>query len=312
MDISQPMISNQGKAADWALYFENQILPIQPRSKEMLAELEAAKGERLAPKDLLPIVLQDSLLCLTLLRQAGMRKSRRLDHDTTTALAALLQLGVNGFKKLLTETPDIAEDEAGLVKVETRARYASELAQTWSKWRMDINPEEVAVAALLGGIGDILLWVYAPEIPLNVLDKLNSGEAKRSADAQRKSGGFSFKELSVECATRWGLSDLLVQLLKGSDSVRALMTRVCANTARHILDDSETSNTAIACDLIEANQLMRKADLTWLCDSLTMISAERRLAILEIAQDLNTQKAAEENDFLEEQDKVEEKDPSDA
>ena len=72
----------------------------------------------------------------------------------------ILQVGVDGFRTLLMSSPEIEVSNAGLLKVEARARVASKIAQIWSSGRGDLNPEEVAVAALLAGTGDLLLWVY--------------------------------------------------------------------------------------------------------------------------------------------------------
>lgn len=267
-------------AAQWAAYFEHQALPVLPRSKQLLAELEASAGELLSPKDLSDIVLQDPMLCLLLLREAERRKSSRLGRETTTALAAILQLGVRQFSRLLLSSPEIDEGNAGLIKVEMRASLASHIARAWSTGRMDINPDEVAVAALLGGTGDLLLWAYAPEIPARAEAELHSGRARRSAQAQQQACGFTFKELTLLCAERWHLPALLIQLLRGADTLRAHLTRTCSNTARHLLDDSETATQALACDLVEAAELVPNASLEWLASALPMLSEARREAAL--------------------------------
>ena len=267
-------------AAQWAAYFEHQALPVLPRSKQLLAELEASAGELLSPKDLSDIVLQAPMLCLLLLREAERRKSSRLGRETTTALAAILQLGVRQFSRLLLSSPEIDEGNAGLIKVEMRASLASHIARAWSTGRMDINPDEVAVAALLGGTGDLLLWAYAPEIPARAEAELHSGRARRSAQAQQQACGFTFKELTLLCAERWHLPALLIQLLRGADTLRARLTRTCSNTARHLLDDSETATQALACDLVEAAELVPNASLEWLASALPMLSEARREAAL--------------------------------
>lgn len=270
----------------WAAYFENQALPVMRRSKLLMMQLESAEGELLSPKDLSAIVLQDPLLCLCLLREAERRKSHRLDRETTTALAAIMQLGVDEFRKLLLSSPEIEDDNHGLLKVETRAWASSQIAQAWATGRMDLNPEEVAVAALLAGAGDLLLWVYAADIPRKAEDELQSGRAQRSAQAQIQACGFSFKQLTLQCAERWKLPALVIQLLRGSESMRAQLTRTCSNAARHVLDDSETSILALASDLVDAARLIPNASLEWLIDGLVMLPEERRPALLVAAQEL--------------------------
>ena len=270
----------------WAAYFENQALPVMPRSKRLMAELEAAEGELLAPRELSGIVLQDPLLCLCLLREAERRKSHRLDHETTTALAAIMQLGVDEFRSLLLSSPEISDDNSGLLQVEARARMASQIAQAWATGRSDLNPEEVALAALLGGVGDLLLWVYADEIPRKADALLRSGLAQRSAQAQTQACGFTFKQLTLQCAERWKLPGLVIQLLRGSESERARLTRCCANAARHVLDDSATAVQALASDLVEAARLIPNAPLEWLLDALVWLPAERRESVLQTAREL--------------------------
>lgn len=271
-------------AAQWAAYFEHQALPVMARSKRLLEALEESCGERLSPKDLSDIVLQDPMLCLLLLREAERLKSNRLGRETTTALAALLQLGVKRFRDLLLASPEVDETNAGLLQVEMRASLAAHIARVWSAGRMDVNPDEVAVASLLGGTGDLLLWAYAPELAQRAVEELRSGRAQRSAQAQRQACGFTFKELTLMCAERWGLPALLILLLRGSDTMRARITRTCANTARHVLDDSENATLALASDLVEASDLIANASVDWLAEALFMLPEPRRLAALAEAQ----------------------------
>jgi hypothetical protein len=270
----------------WAAYFENQALPVMRRSKLLMTQLESRAGEMLAPRDLSDIVLQDPLLCLCLLREAERRKSHRLDHETTTALGAIMQVGVDEFRTLLHASPEVDDNNQGLLEVEMHASFAAQIASVWAGGRMDLNPEEVAVAALLTSIGDLLLWVYADEIPLKARDELLSGRAQRSAQAQRQSCGFTFKQLTQQCAERWKLPALLLQLLRGSESLRAQLTRTCSNAARHVLDDSGTSTLALAADLVDASKLIPNVSLEWLADGLVMLPEERRAGLLEAAHKL--------------------------
>ena len=270
----------------WAAYFENQALPVMGRSKLLMAQLEEAEGEMLAPGNLADIVLQDPLLCLCLLREAERRKSHRLDHETTTALAAIMQLGVDEFRKLLLASPEVDENNEGLIAVETRARLAAQIARTWATGRADLNPEEVAVASLLAGAGDLLLWVYVAEIPQKANDLLRHGNAKRSAQAQMQACGFTFKQLTMQCAERWKLPALVLQLLRGAETPRAQLTRTCSNAARHVLDDSPNATLALASDLVEAAKLVPNASLEWLIDGLATLPEERRGGVLAAARAL--------------------------
>lgn len=268
----------------WAAYFENQALPVMARSKRLLTELEASKGELLSPNELTDIVLRDPLLCLCLLRQAEKNKSHRLDHETTTALAAIMQLGVDEFRSLLISSPEVEISNTGLLEVESRATTAAQIALRWAGGRMDLNPEEVAVAALLADAGELLLWVYEPELPQAAEEELLSGRAERSAQAQTQTCGFTFKQLTLRCAELWKLPSLVVQLLRGAETVRAQITRISSNAARHLLETSETSDLALAYDIAEAHKLMPSVSLQWLIDELEWVPEEEKPALLARAE----------------------------
>jgi hypothetical protein len=81
-----------------------------------------------------------------------------------------------------------------------------------------------------------------------------------------------------------------VQLLRGVDSPRANLTRICSNTARHLLESSATSNLALAADLLEVHALMPTVSIEWLVDGLVMLPDERRAALTVLANGLMARK----------------------
>ncbi len=187
----------------WAAYLSNHDLPCMPRSKTRLIELEAAQGEKLAARDLADIAAADPFLCLRLLREAEAHRVQRLGHDTTTPLAAVMQLGTDTFHKLLLNCPETDESASGLAECEARSHLASRLALRWGGARADISPDEIAMAALLSETGELLLWSFAPDVPKNALAALHSGQSPRSIQAQLDTCGFRFKDLTLKCATIW-------------------------------------------------------------------------------------------------------------
>lgn len=261
------------------------------RSKMMLRAFEESKGELLAPVELCSIVLQDSLLCLRLLREAERRKSHRLANETTTALAAIMQLGIDEFRSLLMSSGEIEEANAGLAEVEARATVASQVAQRWASGRRDTNPEEVAVATLLADAGELLLWVYEPELPQAAREELIFDRAKRSSAAQMQACGFEFKQLTLRCAEIWKLPSLVIQLVRGLDTPRANLTRICSNVARHVVESSPTTMLALATDLLEAKKLMSAVNIEWLVEGLVMLPDEQKAELLLAAYELEASQA---------------------
>lgn len=266
----------------WAAYLSAQSLPCMPRSKLLLTALEEASGDRLSVRELAGIASGDAFLCMRLLRAAERQRSQRLGHETTTVLAAVMQLGSDAFRELLLASPETDESHPGLAACEARSHMAMHLALHWGTARSDISPEEIALAAQLSEIGELLLWNFAPELPMAALEEMAFARATRSVQAQEQACGFSFRALTCKCATIWRLPALLLQLIRGVDNVRANISRLCVDTARHLAVGAD--NPALACDLLEAKRLMPHASLEWLAGCLSGLSPEALAALLEQAE----------------------------
>ncbi len=269
----------------WAAFLSNRPLPCMARSKTLLAERQEALGERLSARDLADIAGADPFLCLLLLREAESRRSQRLEHETTTPLGAVMQLGMDSFRKLMLAAPETDENNAGLAECEARSHIASRLALHWGSARADLSPDEVGMAALLSEIGELLLWSVAPELPRAAIEAVASGRSPRSMQAQVDLFGFRFKDLSLKCASIWHLPPLITELIRGMDNSRANLSRICVDTARH-LSSGGAEDRALPADIAEAAQLIPGATLEWLTSQLPGIEEAQVLAIVERAADL--------------------------
>lgn len=258
----------------WAAFLSRPALPCMPRSKTQLRELEETRGDRLAARELSDIAAADPFLCLHLLREAESRRVQRLGHETTTPLGAVMQLGTDRFHRLLQNSPETDEANHGLAACEARAFLASRLALRWGTARADIVPDEVAMAALLAEIGELLLWSFAPELPETTIALLRSGRAPRSMQAQVDAWGFRFKDLTLKCAAIWHLPALLTQLIRGLDNSRANYARLCVDTARHLAHGG-ADDPALPSDIAEASHLMPGVSVEWLAEQLPGLDQEQ-------------------------------------
>lgn len=280
----------------WAAFFETRRLPIMERSKQRVLALDEQEGDALSAHELALVVQDDPLLCLQLLREAERLRTRRLGNETTTTLQAVMQLGVDKVKRLLLESEEVDPSNTGLCFVESRSALAAGIALRWASGRSDMRPGELALAALLSDIGEILLWLYAPELAQAALDELRSGRATRSNQAQQQVCGFSFKALTVRCAELWNLPDLLLKLLQGAESERALLIRACTNFSRHLTHRDEHAELALASDLVDARRLMPHVSYEWLLSAVEGIDwladEGERQALLALAESLSGDAAA--------------------
>jgi len=244
-----------------------------PRSKLRLLELETELGDSLSAHDLASLAGADPFLCLHLLREAESHRAQRLGHETSTPLGAVMQLGTDTFHKLLLESPATDESNHGLAECEARSHLASRLALRWGAQRADVSPDEIAMAALLAEIGELLLWSFAPELPLNALAAQESGHSPRSVQAQVDTCGFRFKDLTLKCATIWHLPPLLTQLIRGIDNTRSSLSRLCVDTARH-LSTGGANDPALPSDIADAKHIIPGASLEWLTEQLPGLNEE--------------------------------------
>lgn len=267
-------------ANQWAAYLEHMDLPVKAASKRALTELEASRGELLSPKELARLMLDDALFALRLLKEANQRIPRRLGRDITTPLGAVLALGTTVYSQQLQLAPEIDEANIGFADCERRAALAARIAYIFGSYHHDLDPGELALAALLSEAGEIELWAFAPELAQAALDELKSGRAKRSEHAQQQACGFAFKDLTLLMCEHWQLPPLILQLIRGDESLRAKLARLAEDTARHLGNGAQ--DPALPHDVNEAARLTG-ASLSTVTHSLPLLNDEEKAALLEAA-----------------------------
>ncbi|CAB1368529.1 HDOD domain-containing protein [Denitratisoma oestradiolicum] len=262
----------------WSAFLKIEDIPIMPASRQFILAIAEEKGEDVSPRELAVIVTSDPFLALRVLRAAEARRSRVLGRDATTPIASIMQTGLDRLMEIVDSSPLCDDSLPGLTECESRCAMASFIARSWASCRSDISPDEVALAALLAEIGEMMLWHFAPEIPQKALEELRSGRAFRTLQAQQQAAGFSFKLLSLALADAWELPHLLTMLIRGADNARANIARLANDTARHIQTNPE--NPAIPSDIIGIRELVPSASYRTLITPLP-ISDEFREVVLD-------------------------------
>jgi HD-like signal output (HDOD) protein len=272
----------------WVAYLREKDIPIMPRSKMII---EALDKENVSPREMAGVVMCDPFLSLRLLRRAEHSRSSRLAHDTTTILGAVQQVGVNGLVQAALESTLCDDSNPGLSACEARAVLSASIALNWARNRADISPEEVAFAALLGEMGELMLWAFEPEVPQRALDELRMGRACRNAQAQQQTAGFTFRQLSLGLIDAWELPSLIGQLVKGADTPRANIARIASDASRHIQADPE--NPALPDDVIGVKSFLPGVSWHTLLETLP-ISDEYRIHVLQrvLEQPLSMERTA--------------------
>ena len=222
----------------WVEFLKDKEIPVLPSTHALmtvLSEQSRETSDMISARELSGYVYADPYLALKLLRHAEGRRTQRLGQETTTALGAVLQTGFDDLLQVVIKSSLSDDSLQGGNNCELLAMLASSIARAWAMQRTDVSPDEVALAALLSESGELLLWHFAPELPLKVEAELSSGRAFRPLAAQQQAIGFSFKQLTLALVQAWQLPVIIALLIKGTDTPRANIARLAVETARYIL-----------------------------------------------------------------------------
>ena len=225
----------------WVIYFTDAQMPILRQTARRLEEARQ-DIDKVNGRDIAEIVLQDPLMAIRVLAYIQPFRGKHLRSDITTIANAVMMLGVEPFftrfdtpvtiEAMLKNEPQAL---LGVLQVIRRVQRASKYAHDWAFERHDMNVEEVALAALLHDLAEILLWCFAPKLAIEIRDHQQADKTLRSASAQEQVLGIHLFDLQLALCTSWHLPELLKTLM---DDANAHLPRVrnvtCAvNLARH-------------------------------------------------------------------------------
>jgi HD-like signal output (HDOD) protein len=278
-------------ATQWAAYLVYQEQPIKQASKIALREMEAASGDTLTGQAYAALMLNDPMLALRLIKAANQRLPHRMARDITTPLGVVMALGTVAFREQVESAPDIDAGNSGFIACEARASLAAHIAHAWGTLHYDMDAAELAMAALLANAGELEMWAIAPDLPQKALEELQSGRATRSDEAQRQACGFVFLDITLLLIETWNLPQLIRQLIRGDEGLRAQMARLAVNTARHLSNGID--DPALPDDMREAAKLTG-GTLSQVVAVLPDISLEEKAALLQSVESEDGSSAASE------------------
>lgn len=263
----------------WVEYLKDKDTPVLPSTRSALAALREGSDDerdRQSALEMTNLVYADPYLALKLLRRAEQRRSRQLGHDTTTPLAAILQTGYDEMQEIVAASPPDDDTLPGCRRCEYRAVIASGIARAWANRRIDVSPDEVAMAALLAETGELLLWHCAPEMTAKET-VVRDWNVRYPALLPRPSEiDFTFRKLTMALAQSWELPNLVIMLIKGTDSPRANIARLATDIAKCLVDDPEPA--ALFALIHQANRVVPAATPHELAAALPL-AAETRDAL---------------------------------
>lgn len=231
----------------WVDAFAQAEIPVLTETAEALEQMRATEDD-VDAHGLGELVASDPLMTLKVLVHASeLRRGRsvRYEADPETATAALVLMGITPFFREFGPQPTMEDvladhEEAllGLSRVMQRAERASRYALGFAAHRADPDAAVIHSAALLHDFAEMLLWVHAPDLALQIAALQETDHSLRSAAAQRQVLGMELADLEQALMKRWHLPELLTRITNDKHErdpqVRCvyLAVRLARHTAR--------------------------------------------------------------------------------
>jgi HD-like signal output (HDOD) protein len=228
----------------WVQAFAGAEIPVLAETAETL-ELMRATEDDVDANSLGEWIASDPLMSLKVLAHASELRSGRLMTDAETVTAALVLMGITPFFRDFGPQPTLEDTLAdhqeallGLSRVMQRAERASRYALGFAVHRTDPDAAVIHSAALLHDFAEMLLWLHAPDLALQVAALQQADRQLRSAAAQRRVLGIELADLEQALMRHWRLPELLTRITGDRESrdpqVRcvALAVRLARHTAR--------------------------------------------------------------------------------
>jgi len=272
-DSFTPITQPPQDLAGWAARFDAAALPVLGESADMLEALRANE-DAVDARLLAETVSTDPLFTLKLLAHVGQLQRRRdADRrgDTETVTAALVLLGIGPFFRAFgpqTSVEDTLMNQpeawAGFQAVLRRSHRAANFAIGFAAHRMDHDAPVIHEAALLHDFGELLLWLRAPTLALNIAHAQSRDPMLRSAAAQRAVLNIELPDLEHALMVDWHLPELLVRISddRHADAPTVRNVLLAIRVARH--SALGWDNQALPDDVAEVAELLQLGiEPTW-------------------------------------------------
>jgi HD-like signal output (HDOD) protein len=169
----------------WVDAFARAEIPVLTETAESLEQMRATEDD-VDANGLGEMIAADPLMTLKVLAHASELRRGRLMADPETVTAALVLMGITPFFRAFGPQPtmeavlaDHEEAVLGLSRVMQRAERASRYALGFAAHRADPDAAIIHSAALLHDFAEMLLWVHAPDLALQIAALQDADHALR-------------------------------------------------------------------------------------------------------------------------------------
>ena len=185
----------------WVRYFQLVEIPVLGRTAEALEDLRGNE-DAVDARMLADTIGEDPLMTLKLLAYSASHQRSRRQTDVETATEALVLIGITPFFRDFGAQPTIEQHLAdqpealcGLREVLRRAHRAAKFALGFAVHRFDHDAPVIHQAALLHDFAEMLLWLHAPHLALEIAARQKAEPTLRSAAVQKQLLGVPLADI---------------------------------------------------------------------------------------------------------------------
>lgn len=235
----------------WTALFDHASLPVLASTALTLEELRGNEdavdahllAETLADDPLMTLKLLAHVAQMRRGRAGGAHRGWHEGGDAETVTEALVMLGISPFFRAFGPQDSIEDllrdDDAaqqGFAQVLQRSRRAARFAMGFAVHRMDHDAAVIREAALLHDVAELLLWLRAPGLALEMQRRQQADSTLRSATVQRELLHIELADLDHALMQAWHLPRLLVKISDTQAQARDAQMRnvqLALSIARH-------------------------------------------------------------------------------
>ena len=228
----------------WVRYFQQLEIPVLASTAAAIEEMRRVEDD-VDARIISEVIGRDPLMTLKMLVYASTQGSNRRLTDAETVVEALVLMGITPFFRTFGPQPTV-EDHlaghpdalAGLQHVLLRADRAARFAASFAIHRSDHDAVVLHEAAQLHDFTEMLLWLHAPELALELQRRQRADSTLRSCAVQREVLNAELNDIQHVLMQLWRLPEILVRITDDSQAENSQVRNVllAIRLARHTMN----------------------------------------------------------------------------
>ena len=227
----------------WVRYFQQLEIPVLASTAAAIEEMRLIEDD-VDARIISEVIGRDPLMTLKLLVYASTQGSNRRLTDAETVVEALVLMGITPFFRAFGPQPTVEdhlaghpEALAGLRHVLLRADRAARFAASFAIHRADHDAIVLHEAAQLHDFTEMLLWLHAPALALELQRRQRADSTLRSCAAQRDVLNAELNDIQHVLMQLWRLPEILVRITDDSHAENSQVRNVllAIRVARHTM-----------------------------------------------------------------------------